>query len=396
MRRRASVRTGVTMVAMLGIGTVLGSCASNGNQTAVSNGSVAPPVPGSGSTATTTATTNATPGSTSTPGTSSGSGSAASPVKATGAPRPSPGCSTPAPAAPDAVAPGKGADRTIAVDGKSHTFREFVPAGVPANQPLPLVLDLHGLREPHTTQALVSGWETLAATEHIVVLTPQGGDAIPNWSSTAADDNPDTAYLKALIEKAGQEHCIDESRTYAGGISNGGLESSILACKLPDQIAAVGLVSGIAMPPKCTDTPAKPAIIFWGQRDCVLPFYGGLGPCLVGPSAGTVPSSRPAVNGAVPPVEDNVATWAKRNGCGPDPTVTQVSEHVEKRTFSGCTNDAAVEFYVISNGGHTWPGSKAAATRDTDPDSPKGITTMEIDATHLMWEFFQRFQTAAP
>jgi polyhydroxybutyrate depolymerase len=93
----------------------------------------------------------------------------------------------------------------------------------------------------------------------------------------------------------------------------------------------------------------------------------------------------------VPPVEDSVAAWAARNGCAAAPTVTQVSEHVEQRTFTGCRNGDEVVFYVISNGGHTWPGSKAAATVDKDPET-KGVTTMEIDATKLAWAFFQRFQ----
>ncbi len=386
MGRGIHIRAMGVVVAGLALGGLLSSCASAGDQTAVSNGSVAPPATAAGGTTTS--------GSSATPGTSTGT-TPTSPVKATGPARPSAGCSAPAPATAATPPPDKGVDRTIEVAGKSHTYREYLPPSMAAGPPVPMVLDLHGLNEPHNIQAAVSAWETLAADETIVVLTPQGGDAIPNWDSTASDDNPDTAYLKALIEKAGKEHCIDESRVYVGGISNGGLESSILACKLSDQVAAVGLVSGIVVPDRCQTSPPKPAVIFWGARDCVLPFYGGLGPCLIGAKADPVPSSRPAVIGAVPPVEDNVAAWAKRNGCAPDPAVTQVSEHVEKRTFSGCTDGAAVEFYVISNGGHTWPGSKAAATRDKDPDSPKGITTMEIDATKLMWEFFQRFQTPA-
>jgi len=316
------------------------------------------------------------------------------PAKATGAARPSAGCSA---KLPEGLTPGTVLDAKITVAGTEHPYRLYVPKSLTPGTPVPLVMDLHGLNEPHQAQAAVSGWETKSETDHFVVVTPRGGTVIPTWNSTVSDDNPDTAYLRQLIEKTEAEVCIDESRAYVGGISNGGLESSIVGCKLADKVAAVGLVSGIVVPESCKGVRPMPAIIFWGKLDCVLPFYGGLGACLIGGEKGvpkTAPSA-PVRDGAVPPVEDAVAAWAARNGCDEKPTVTKVGEHSERRTFTGCKADAAIDFYVIANGGHTWPGSKAAAAREKDPNDPQGITTMEVDATALMWEFFQRFQVVA-
>lgn len=363
--------------AVLAVLLAAASC-SNGAETTAS-GPVGSAAPG---TALAPATTN---------GSSPGPGSSAPAAAPSSVPaKPSAGCQG---ATAPGLTPGTAADLTIEVDGKSHPYRAYVPPESASGTPVPLVLDLHGLTQTRQSQAMVSGWEQLAQREHLVVLTPQGGDKVPNWSATPADDNPDTVWLEALIDKIGRDTCIDQTRVYAGGISNGGLESSILSCKLPDKLAAVGLVAGIVVPEQCKTAPPKPAIVFWGKRDCVLPFYGGLGPCLMGPKTATVPASRPPADIAgVPPVEDTVAAWAGRNGCAPAPAATRVAEHVEKITYTGCRQDAAVELYVISNGGHTWPGSKPAATRDKDPDAPNGITTMEVDATTLMWAFFQRFQ----
>jgi len=316
------------------------------------------------------------------------------PAKATGAAKPSAGCTA---KAPDGLTPGKVLDATITVAGTEHKYRLYVPASLTPGTPVPLVMDLHGLNEPHQAQAAVSGWETKSETDHFIVVTPRGGTVIPTWNSTVADDNPDTVYLRQLIEKTEAEVCIDTTRAYVGGISNGGLESSIVGCKLADKVAAVGLVSGIVVPEPCKSVRPMPAIIFWGKLDCVLPFYGGLGVCLIGGEKGvpkTAPSA-PVNDSAVPPVEEAVAAWAKRNGCDEKPTVTKVGEHSEKRSFAGCKDSSAIDFYVIANGGHTWPGSKAAAAREKDPNDPQGITTMEVDATALMWQFFQRFQVAA-
>jgi len=352
------------------------ACSKGADSTTAANGAAPSSTTVPGSTTATSAATTTAPGSTAT----------TAPAPTTGVAKPSAGCTTPG---ANTVTPGQAVDQKITTGTETNTYRIYVPKSLTPGAPAPLVLDLHGLGEKHTEQALVSGWEQLADQEHIIVLTPQGGQNVPNWRSTTAPDNPDTVYLRALIDQTQRDYCVDQSRTYANGISNGGLESSILSCKLSDKIAAVGLVSGIVVPDECKSV-AKPVIIFWGKRDCTLPYYGGLGYCLVGPKNGTIPTADAPAAGDVPPVEQNVAAWAARNGCAATPTVTQVSEHVEKRTFTGCSGTDAVEFYVVSNGGHTWPGSKAAASRDRDPDAPKGITTLEIDATKLMWAFFQQ------
>jgi polyhydroxybutyrate depolymerase len=242
--------------------------------------------------ATTTApTSSSTPtgSSGSTPAGTSAPTTTAAPAKATGAARPSAGCSA---KLPDGLTPGKVLDAKITVAGTEHPYRLYVPASLTPGTPVPLVMDLHGLNEPHQAQAAVSGWETKSETDHFVVVTPRGGTVIPTWNSTVADDNPDTAYLRRLIEKTEAEVCIDESRAYVGGISNGGLESSIVGCKLADKVAAVGLVSGIVVPEPCTSVRPMPAIVFWGVLDCVLPFYGGLGACLVGGDIGLQPAQQ--------------------------------------------------------------------------------------------------------
>ncbi|HEY5845603.1 MAG TPA: hypothetical protein VIT42_02320 [Microlunatus sp.] len=41
-----------------------------------------------------------------------------------------------------------------------------------------------------------------------------------------------------------------------------------------------------------------------------------------------------------------------------------------------------MEYYRVTGGGHTWPGTAVDL-------SPLGVTTQEIDATALMWEFFE-------
>ena len=54
------------------------------------------------------------------------------------------------------------------------------------------------------------------------------------------------------------------------------------------------------------------------------------------------------------------------------------------RTFD-CPDGADVEFYIIEGGGHSWPGSEFSKSIE----SIVGPTTFDIDATDLIWTFFQ-------
>ena len=79
-------------------------------------------------------------------------------------------------------------------------------------------------------------------------------------------------------------------------------------------------------------------------------------------------------------------TGPTHNGCKGS-TDEDVSDEVIHRTFD-CPDGAAVEFYIIEGGGHSWPGSEFSKSID----SIVGPTTFDIDATDLIWTFFQRFR----
>jgi polyhydroxybutyrate depolymerase len=51
--------------------------------------------------------------------------------------------------------------------------------------------------------------------------------------------------------------------------------------------------------------------------------------------------------------------------------------------YSGGASNAEVVFYTVAGGGHTWPGGGEM------PVFFAGLTTHDVDATRLMWDFFQ-------
>jgi polyhydroxybutyrate depolymerase len=323
----------------------------------------------------------------------------ATPTAVSSAPsRPSSGCRT-----ASTTPPGTGEiTETMTSGGVTRTYLRYVPPGVDPTHPLPLVIDIHGLGSNMTQQQDITQFEALAATQHFVVLTP---DAVKSeWNIANRRPNADIDFLTAMLDQVEGQVCVDTARVYSTGYSDGGLMSSALACQVSDRIAAVGLVSGIQHGPACHPVHPMPMIVFWGKKDLVLPFYGGLGVALQDllsgkpvPAGLTAPTAPPANDQGFPPVPDVVASWATTNGCPADAVTIPSGSDVTQHLYAPCQADTSMRFYVVSDGGHAWPGSKllSAVGGAGNRGSIIGFTTMQIDATQLIWSFFRGYALPA-
>lgn len=332
-----------------------------------------------------------------------GASTTVAPVESDGAAVPSPGCE------PDASVEAGLTSQQMTSGDTTREYRRFVPSRYTGDRPTPLVVDLHGLTMNAELEALVTGVEDLADTEGFVAVTPDGLGDIPHWNyisyGSAADD---VTFIDQLVAQVGDDLCVDTSRVYATGISNGGLMSSALACRLPEVFAAVAPVAGLAALEDCDDGPPVPIQVVYGTADNVLPYAGGLGSPLqafLGSNSLDASAVDPAEQReqletvAFPPVEDSMAVWAARNGCSADPTEERVSDEVTLRSWPGCDGGAEVNLYVVDDGGHSWPGTDLGGSGAAEADpavgglaSVAGHTTQDISATDLAWAFFQRHQ----
>jgi polyhydroxybutyrate depolymerase len=117
----------------------------------------------------------------------------------------------------------------------------------------------------------------------------------------------------------------------------------------------------------CNPSRPVPAIVFHGTDDPIVPFEGGL----------SGPNDLP-----LPAIPEWVSTLASRNQCSGTPEDLSPIGVVSGVLFANCAAD--VVSYTVAGGGHTWPGGEAI------PELIAGPTTQDIDATQLMWDFFQR------
>ena len=273
-------------------------------------------------------------------------------------------------------------DIVVEGGGAVHDVRVFVPETL-ESEPAPLVLDWHGLGSNGPDQAAYSGYETVAAEEGFVTVHPTGAlvGGRTSWELEQLDDpgRDDLAFFDVLVDTLVADWCVDESRVYSTGLSNGGFFTAQLVCRRADRLAAAVSVAGVSHAEGCDPSRPVPFQAFHGTEDVVVPFDGGFS-VLEGDST--------LSNGFFDQVmPEEFAEFAVDFGCADEPERTEVTAEVVRYDYVGCDDDVPVTFFELPGGGHTWPGSPLA---DTD-GAALGFTTDDVDASREGWAFMEQF-----
>jgi poly(3-hydroxybutyrate) depolymerase len=129
-------------------------------------------------------------------------------------------------------------------------YRLFIPPGVSATRPAPLLLLLHGCGQDSASFAACTGAAAIARAERCVVLLPEQSSQANaqrcwNWFRTEARVTVEAMLLMAIVEHVCMLRPVRRDRVFALGISAGGTMALTLALRFPERFAAVGTHSGI-------------------------------------------------------------------------------------------------------------------------------------------------------
>ena len=281
-------------------------------------------------------------------------------------------------------------DEQTYLDDSDRSFQLWTPPEHDGDTPVPIVFDFHGLAEGANVHTMMTELGEYGAANGFAVVFPQGLGAPARWE-IGLTDNSDLDYVDQMLDQIEATTCIDTSRVYATGLSNGAFLSSVLACTRSDRFTAVAPVAGLLHPSDCDPTRPVPVLAFHGTDDEILLFNGGVGDKLgeVLGEAGQDTEVPTEVADADLDGEGYPAAaqaWADQNGCDPEPTDEDLTDTVVDRTWD-CPADGPVEFLIVEGGGHTWPGSEFSQNLV----EVMGTTDTSIDANELIWAFFQRF-----
>lgn len=268
--------------------------------------------------------------------------------------------------------------KLLVCDGLTRTCSVHVPPGYDGSRAFPLVLVLHGMSGDGAGMERLTHFNTVADQGGFIVAYPDGYERRWTFGKLPLIGGiDDVDFIAALIAALSGDLSLDQARIYAVGMSNGGGLIDLLICRRADLFAACVIVSAtIAAFMQHICRPSRPVsvLMIHGTSDPLIPFEGG--------------GRRRKV---LLSVHATAQHWARVAGCATVPVVSYLPDvardgtRVRREVYSGGPDGAEVVSYVIEGGGHTWPGGIAYL-----PERLIGRTSRQMDASQVIWDFFQR------
>jgi polyhydroxybutyrate depolymerase len=276
-------------------------------------------------------------------------------------------------------------DRSMTHDDLERVYQLSVPSSYDGTTAAPLILNLHGFGQTGGLQNEATDMPERGGARGYVVVAPDGAplnvpagpagapaeqyDGRPFWNffgstgvefdeGSGATSSPvqpsqlgadDVGFLSALVDELDAELCIDETRIYATGLSNGAGMTTTLGCELGERLAAIAPVAGVNLTGACGGDAAIAILAVHGDADEAIHYEGNY---LLGFELGN------------PSVPDRMQQWAEHNGCAAEPEVVESTGGVVRSTWPDCDAGAGTELWTIVDGPHAWPTGDPIDTTD--------------------------------
>lgn len=240
---------------------------------------------------------------------------------------------------------------TVFHEGEERVFDVVVPQDFEAGAPL--AIDFHGFTSNKDQQRFLTDSDTIGTERGYVVAYPQGTGTPRSWNAGVCcaekDPRDDVGFAKLIVDELASRGCVDRSRVYAMGLSNGGFLAHRLACEAADVFAAVAPVAGVLGMELDTCAPFRPIPVLHthGRLDTVVPYAGSPVQGIIG-------------------VEETISQWLAIDGCDPQAYEQRSEQGYTCTRYNQCDADASVELCVYDFAGHVWPGGRQTTTHIFD------------------------------
>ena len=185
-----------------------------------------------------------------------------------------------------------------------------------------------------------SGMNAIADSIGALVVYPNGTGEIPYfrlfWNEMGCCDRTNGVHgvdeekmLLTIVDSLARTFPIDRTRIGLAGFSDPGSMAYVIACDQSELWTTIGVIAGKFPATQCSPKRGVSTVVFHGTADHNIRY-------------GTVDS--------------DVATWARRQECGP--VATDSSREVKVADYAGCRDGAEVKLYSLIGGKHGWPGGK--------------------------------------
>jgi polyhydroxybutyrate depolymerase len=260
----------------------------------------------------------------------------------------------------------------LSVDGEPHEALLHIPPGVRGR--IPLLLAFHGAQYGAHFVERYYGFTPVADRGHFAVLYPQASHNT-FWELSPAQ-HEDVDAVRALLDRMETMACIDSTRVYATGASNGGGFTARVGCELADRLAAIAPVAGgYGTLGPCAPSRPLPVLEIHGTRDQVVP-YGGRPP----DHDGSVASF--------------LGEWTELDSCHGQAQRTTPSPGVTVLVWRQCAGGSVVEHIRLADTDHGWPGGDTRRAGLKNHPIPTSDPT-DVDGAKTVWSFVNRFRLAS-
>lgn len=244
---------------------------------------------------------------------------------------------------------------SITSGGRERSFLLDVPESALGGEPVPLVLVFHGVLSNGVEIEANTRFPRKAAEQGFI--TAAGNGVGQSWNAgvccqpAQGENVDDVGFTRDMVAAIESEYCIDATRVYATGFSNGSAMVFRLACEAADLFAAFAPVGGSLALFPCEPSAPRPTQIINNVSDPVVPFALG---------------------------EFSFGEFLKLNGCSEARDDVRLAPTASCAVAPDCAGGATTELCAVQNVGHRWPGGA------TDPNG-------EFVATDAVWNFLSEY-----
>ncbi|KAI1323708.1 carbohydrate esterase family 1 protein [Xylariaceae sp. FL0255] len=218
------------------------------------------------------------------------------------------------------------APRVEMVSGLRQRRDIHLPSSYNVNTAMPLLIAYHGSGDTPANLEATTRFSDPSVNPNMVVVYPQGVNG--NWEGPtyATPGVSDKVFTTDLVNHIQANYCIDTTRVYAAGHSNGGGFIDTLAC-------SPGHGNG-----NCTLARSPlPVLESHGGANTTIPYTSGNGR-----------------GGPLPAIPKWLSRWATRDDCTSS-TVTDLPNSVHHTVWTCKGTSGLLQHYKIDTHGHDWP-----------------------------------------
>ena len=234
---------------------------------------------------------------------------------------------------------------TMQSGGRQREYHVHLPAEYQASRRFPLYVAYHGSEISPLSFEADTGFSNPTVNPGAITVYPRGVDLHWEGPTYATEGVSDLQFTTDLLQQLGNDFCIDETRVYATGHSNGGGFVNTLACDAVHG-AAFAAFAGVASAlytdlhgnQNCNPARAPlPVFEAHGTGDEVIPYQGGKGG-----------------GGDLPAIPEWIERWAERNSCV-QRMDTAVSDKVDIQNWDCSDLRSSLRHIIMDGKDHEYP-----------------------------------------